>query len=417
SSAIGQTVDTVSANGLEMTSETDFDGDLIADVKVETTTVLNADGSRTTTRSVDNRDGTTRSEVVTTISDDQLVTTVQSDRDGDGADERKSTGTTVLNNDGSSTETLETEAADGSLLNRSQTTISDDGLTLTQRADADADGTYDLTSETQTVLQNDGGTVTTTELRDSVNALRNSRTVTISDDARSIVTEDDVNADGQADLVTTRLIADDGTIEAITSAQNSDETLQRRLKEVTSDDGLTVTTSFDQDGDGTFESVVDDQTFLEADGSTTRTIERKDEDGSVYGRTQIDISDDGLTETVRDDWNGNGQHDRTTTRNTDLASDGTLTFTQQTQSENGTVIEEYTEVTSADGRTVTQDYDADGNGYFDAETTTILGSDGKTTSTTDYSDETGTLLSTIVSTTSSDGLESTWSIDRDGDGT
>lgn len=413
-SVVGRSETSTSANGLSSTVALDFDGDLLADETLATTTVLNADGSRTTTRTTTNRDGSTRSEAVTTVSDDGLIITITTDADGDGTDERVSTATTVLNADGSATETVDIDSANGTLLNRSQTDVSDDGLTVVRRTDADADGTYDLVEQTQTVLQTDGSTVTTTELRDAANALRSSSTVTVTDNARSVTTATDTNGDGQTDVLTTRVIEDDGITETVITRQASDGLLQSRTREVISDDGLSTVTSFDRDGDGTYERIVDDTTVLNADGSTTRNVIRKGADGFLHSWTQTIVSDDGLTTTQKQDLDGDTLFDRTMVRQTTLASNGTETITEQTESRDSSVLETYSRVTSADGRTVTINRDADGNGVDDEQTTIVLANDGLTTSTSNFYSETGTLLSTVTSTQSSDGLESSWSIDRDG---
>ena len=116
------------------------------------------------------------------------------------------------------------------------------------------------------------------------------------------------------------------------------------------------------------------------------------------------------------DLDGDSFFDRTTVRQTTLASNGTETITEQTESRDGSVLETYSRVSSADGRTITINRDADGNGVDDEQTTIVLANDGLTTSTSNFYSETGTLLSTVTSTQSSDGLESSWSIDRDGNG-
>ncbi len=416
-SVIGQTVTTVSANGLITTVKSDLDGDQIADVTSTYKTVLNADGSRTTTVDTDNPNLSDRSSVVTKVSDDGLVTTVSTDRDGDGTNERVQTDTTVLGNDGSTTRTVETRSADGSLLTRSQTVTSDDRLTVTAKTDADGDGTYDLIANTQTTLQNDGSTVTTTSLRDAVGTLRNSRTETVSDNLRSIVTETDVNGDGIVDVSASRTIADNGTVQTISSSFAADGSLQSRTRRTESDDGLSVTTESDRDGDGTYETRIEDVSVLNSNGSTTRTVDTKGQNGTLYSRSVVTVSDDGLTTTIANDFDGDGLNDRTSSRQTVIANDGSSTTTDVVKARNNSKIRSETVTVSSDGRTTTRKIDADGNGQNDEETVTVLGNDGKTTATSSYLDASGTLISKVIRTVSSAGLEGSWSIDRDGDGT
>ncbi len=406
----------ISANGLVSTTTTDRDGDLLNETAVTDTMVLNSDGSRTRSVEVKNGDGTDRSLTITTVSDDALSTTVETDEDGDGIFERVATSTTVLNADGSTTTTDQTRAADTSLLSQSRTVVSDDGLVTTVSLDGDGDGDFDLVTETTTTLQSDGGTVVTTELRDEAGVLRSRTTETASDDGRSVTTEQDVNGDGQTDTITARIIADDGTDTTTVSEFSAAGGLQSRSQTVISDDGLTTTTSADHDGDGTYDHVVTDATVLGADGTTTRTVSGAGADGVAYRSTVIVTSDDGLVTTTSDDIDQDGTVDLTTTTTTSLASNGVRTVTVEHKAANGSVLDMSTRVTSADGRTVTEAIDADGNGQNDAVTVTTIGDDGVATSSTSFYSTGGGLEATFRSTVSGDGLIRTSAIDRNGDG-
>ncbi|WP_227271568.1 hypothetical protein [Roseobacter weihaiensis] len=81
----------VSANGLVSSTARDLDGDDITDVAEDRTTILNADGSRTTTTVVRNADLSIRSSSVSTVSDEGLALQTQRDADGDGTLRRAQT--------------------------------------------------------------------------------------------------------------------------------------------------------------------------------------------------------------------------------------------------------------------------------------------------------------------------------------
>lgn len=417
SSVVSRIVTNISANGLTTTEAADLDGDLVADLTETTSTALNADGSRTTTETATNADASLRMRTQTTITGDGLVTTSRADADGDGTFERESTDTTVLNADGSITTTGVIRSADATVLNGTQVTESDDGLQLVRKTDADGDGVYDLVETATTVLQDDGGTVTATELRDDANVLRNSKTETASDDERSIVTDLDVDGDGITDTLVSRTVADDGTIVTVTDEYASDGTLQSRARETVSGDGLVTTTEIDRDGNGSYEIAVGETSVLNADGSLTTTTETRGSNGKLHSRTVSTTSDDRLSETITDNIDGDGQVDLTVTQQTVIAANGSITTTQQKQAANGSVISSVTDSVSADGRTTSFHRDMDGDGQNDEETLTSVGNDGLITQVSSYFAANGSLDSQVISTESSDGLLRTRAIDYDGDGT
>ena len=152
-----RTVTTTSANGLVSSTTVDANGDLVSETVATNTTVLNMNGSRVQAMDVNNGDGTNRTLSVTTISDDGLVVTAQSDLNGDNLFDRTSNATTVLNANGSATETSQLRAQNTALLSQVQVTVSDDGLVTTTRSDADGDGDFDLVTTATLTLLNDGG--------------------------------------------------------------------------------------------------------------------------------------------------------------------------------------------------------------------------------------------------------------------
>ncbi|WP_368039866.1 beta strand repeat-containing protein, partial [Ruegeria atlantica] len=410
----------VSDDKLTVTVASDLDGNGTVDTSSITDTVLNADGGRTTTTTVKNGNDSLRSQMVTTVSDDGLVSTTSEDKDGDGTSERVVASTTVLNAVGSKATTQDVKASDGSLLSRTQTTVSDDGLTIETRADRDGDETADIVTSSVTTLNADGGRTVTTEVTDvtgSSDAPRSRTVITTSDDGRDVLETRDVDGDGNADLHIHRVVGDDGQVTVTETKLDDTGATQSQMVSTTSDDGLEDTTRYDADGNGAFEKSIDSTTVLNADGSTTRTVEEKTENGTVYRRAVIETSRDGRTTTTREDRDNDGDYDLTATRSVDLNAAGVETTTVTRTAANGATLSSDTTVVSADERTVTRSIDADGNGVNDQVITTTLADDGTQTSQTQSFNDAGTLIATQVSTVSDDGLTTTSRTDRNGDGT
>ncbi|WP_436397730.1 DUF4214 domain-containing protein [Roseobacter sp. S98] len=416
-STIGSSETAVSANGLVRTTTSDLDGDGAADIEETNTTVLNADGSRTTGTLTRNGDGSLRASAEVTVSDDGLSTTARSDLDGNGVSEREETSTTLLGTDGSRTTTTATHSSDGSLLSAAQTIVSDDGLTTTVSRDADGDSVFDLTLTETTVLQADGGRTVTAETRDSAGALRSAVTTTSNDNGRDVTTQTDLNGDGAMDLMSVRQIADDGASVVTETAQAADGTLQSRSESTTGANGLTRTVRVDADGDGSFERSTTSTTVLGADGTRTTTVAEAGGDGTLWRQSVSTVSDDGRTTTTARDDDADGTDDLSTVTTLDIAADGVETVTTEARSADGALLRSGTTVTSADGRTVTSEIDNNGNGVLDQVMVTALGDDGVTTVSEAYYTTGGALEGTLQSSVSADGLTRTYEIDRNADGT
>ncbi|TYC53802.1 DUF4214 domain-containing protein, partial [Rhodobacterales bacterium] len=414
---LGQTVSTTSANELVSSAASDLDGDLVADVTVSSTTMLNADGSQTTVQNTLNGDLSLRSTASVTVSDDGLVTVSGTDLDGDGTEERVTTETTILEADGSTATTVETHAENGDLLSRSRTEVSDDTLVVVSRNDADGDGAYDLIETTTKSLEADGSTITVSELRDGAGDLRTASTETRSGNGRSVVTEFDADGDGIVDSCVSKSIADDGTAETLTEHFNEDGSLQSRSRTEASANGLNEISQEDREGDGSYEITVETSHVLNADGSTTSTSDLKGADGTLQSRSVSTTSADGLSSTSAQDVDGDGVADTTTSEQTVIAADGSGTTTTTVVSADGSVLETNVRTESGDGRTTERQTDLDGDGQIDQALTSSRGDDGTTTTTSSTFSADGGLLSQSVLTESGTGLVRTGSFDLDGDGT
>ncbi len=414
---LGRSVTSTSANGLVSETATDLDGDLAADVTAKSTTVLNADGSQATTQESRNADLSLRIASSLSISDDGLVTVRGSDRDGDGTEERVVTETRVLEADGDTVTTIEYRSADGSLLSESNSTTLAHGRYSITRTDADGDGAYDLLETTSTTLYSSGTVSTRTDVKDDTGVLRSRERHSISDDGRNEFNDIDLNGDGNYDIKTSRKIASSGITTVHETNLAADGSLQSQTRSVTSADGLVTTTEADRHGDGTYETAAVTTRVLNADGSVTETSELKGSDGTLWSRSVATTGDDGLSSSLADDMDADGQVDRTTSRQTVIAQDGTVTTTTDVTAQNGALIEKSVESASGDGRTTSMHVDRDGDGQNDEEMVTSVGDDGVTTTTSSYFAGDGALLARMVTTESGNGLSRTQSFDLDGDGT
>ncbi len=212
-----RTISSISANGLVASTTTDINGDGIIDMTLTETTVLAANGSQVRTVQTKNNDGSLRSSSVTTVSDDKLQVTVQTDADGDGVIDHVSDSTTAWNSNGSRVETAQERSGSGALLSQIRTTTSDDGWVVAAEMDADGDGDFDLTQTSTTTLLVDGGKSTLLELRNAFGGLRVQSVTAVSDDGKTSQTQLDVNGDGTYDRVTSRIEALNGTVTVLVS--------------------------------------------------------------------------------------------------------------------------------------------------------------------------------------------------------
>ncbi|AQZ53821.1 Hemolysin, plasmid (plasmid) [Martelella mediterranea DSM 17316] len=404
-----------SANGLETVVRKDDDGDGIAEsVRTDTTGYL-VDGSTVTETRIENTDGSLRSVSRKTVGDDKLVVTTETDSDGDGVFERTQTATTTLNADGGRTTVTETVAEDGTLLSAIEETVSDDGLSTTSRQDQDGDGSFDLAETRVTVLQDDGGTITTTELSDGDGVLRSRQVETVSGDGRASSVTRDVDGNGTIDRIDTTTTAADGTVTTATDYLKDDGVYARetRVKDAA---GLTVTTAADRDGDGDDDIIRVSETVLNADGLRTLVEDARARNGAVSARTETTKSGDGLRSTERRDLDGDGVFDRSRETVKTVSANGVTSVTTLLSAAGGALLAAEAQTASADGRLVTVTRDVDGDGATDSEAITAIGDIGATTTTTTWFDDAGDIAATRTETVSGDGLERSVLFDRDGDG-
>ncbi len=405
----------ISANGLISRTTRDLDGDGITDVTDESTTVLNADGSRTQTLVTKNGDGSERSTREVTVRDDGLKTTIKSDTDGDGSFERVETSTTILKQNGEQVTTQEVRSEDSMLLSSVEITRSDDGLITTTRFDQDGDGAHDLRLKEAEALRTDGGVRSTSELFDGSGVKRSKTTTTTSDNGDRITTTADVNGDGQTDIWSRETIRGDGDRIVTEKQLSATGDLQSLRTVTTSADQLTTTSTMDADGDGHVERRHIITTTLNADGSRTTVTTEKDDDNTTYRSAKLTISDDGRDRTEAWDHNSDGADDLTMQTTLELTINGVETITEERRSANTDVLSMTATVTSADGRSMLRTVDIDGDDSTDVEVIENRDHNGQLVQDTTHFDEDGALDARVLQTVSANGLETTIKSDRDGD--
>lgn len=411
---VGTTVVETSAAGNEVTTTVDANNDGIAEATEIVSIEFDNLGTTTTTTTNLNDDSSTRATTVTTVNGNDTETIVEVDADGDSSFERVTTTTVTPNDDGSWTTVEEVRADDTSLLGRTEIKVSGDGQLRTISEDRDGDAILDLETRIETVLETDGDTVTTTEVRDlQADALRSARTVTQSGDGRSTIEVIDSDGDGQFDSIVTTTLADDGEITTEQSLLKANGDLSSRSQLEVDAKGLVSITRQDKDGDSTYETTVESVTELLSDGSRVETTSRSSADGTVWAKYKTVTGPGGWSVTKEADVDNDGVIDQTTVITKSVAADGTETEHSVTTSVDGSTVSETTRTVNPD-KSSTLSMNSDGNpGYQVAEFTDESGTLIKEKS---YLTTGGTQVGGEVARISADGLHKTWTrTDEDGE--
>ncbi|TIP29034.1 MAG: hypothetical protein E5X67_08675 [Mesorhizobium sp.] len=399
---------TLSANGLTKTDKQDFNGDGVYDVTTQAVTVIAASGVRTTTTSQTSNNGTLLSKTVAAVSANGLSIDAQSDADGDGVVEAKSSDVTVLNADGSTTRTVSVLAGTGTLVGKTIATASANGLTSTVQADVDGNGTIDRTTTATTGLAADGSKTDTVTVKNGSNA-QIFRTQTIaSSDGHNVTTTNDLDGNGTTDEKVTAVLNADGSTTETARTYGAGGALTSKATHTISANGLSATLATDLDGDGTIDQSTTKVIVLNADGSKTETITDLHGAGAVKDKTTIVTSANGLTKTVT--WAAVGTTtSRSMTDTTVLNANGSTTETVAYRKSNGALESQTVTTVSANKLTSTTTRDVNGDGRVDITTTSVKNPDGSVTSTmSGPNSENWSNVSTTTNTTtvSADGLHS-----------
>ncbi|MGG6898584.1 adhesin [Rhizobium sp. BR 315] len=407
------TVVTVSADKLTTTTTDDLNGDGVVDLTTVDQTVINADGSRTETLTDKSNTGVLLDKVTTTTSGNGLTVSSQKDVNGDGTVDSTTVKATVLNNDGSKTTTT-SDYAGTSLADQTKVTVSANGLVTTTSYDYDGNGMVDRTEAVSKTLNADGSTLVIDAVSTAGGTLVSKATTTTTADGKTVTSWVDLDGDGTLDVKTTVVVDATGqTTKTVETYKAGTTTLRSRAVTTTAANGLSVTTSSDLDGDGVYEQVITDVTVLNADGSKTETVSRFGVGSTLISKTATTTSGNGLLKQTS--WtDGTGATLRSGSDVVALNADGSRT---EVVTNSGVIANKTTTTTSGDGKTVTVTYDIDGNGTVDQKSVTTKNANGSVTKTLSDLTSTGTVSHSTAVTTSADGLSQTTSYDVDGNGT
>jgi len=410
---LDRSVTTSSANGLSVTTQSDIDGDGFTDRTHSDVIALNADGSRTETVTDRSRNGTLLSSVVSSVSANGLSVATQSDLNGDGLVDRSHSDITVLDSDGGRTETIDDLARNGALLNRTVSTVSATGLSVTTKRDINGDGLFDLIRTDVTQLNPDGGRTETVSDLAPNSALLGRIVTTTSASGTSVSTARDINGDGTTDQTETVVVDAAGSTVDTVSDLNANGTLRDRLVTTKSASGLIITTQFDTNGDGTIDQTHRDETTVNANGSRTRTVTDRNGSTALIDRTIVNTSANGLSQTTQWDNTGSGVFDLTEMRAVTLNADGSRVEMVSEVNADNSLRSRLTTTTSADGKAVTVERVQGGT---TSTLVTQTNANGSVTATaTDYNAD-NSLRDKVTTTTSADGLTITTTRDSNGDG-
>ncbi|MEP3427970.1 MAG: DUF4214 domain-containing protein [Hyphomicrobiales bacterium] len=411
---------TVSANGRIITTEQDINGDGLTD-RITTETIAGNDDIATVV--IDrSKEGSLQSQIKTVASANGLKTTLYTDRDGNGAFETVSRKQSVLNADGSRTTTStlrgpdETVNTEGTLYSQTVTTVSGNGRSMTIVEDADGNGFTDSTIQRDTAIAQNGG-MTTTETATARDGSTLATTVeTVSGNGRSTSRSVDVDGNDHNDTVTTAFIGDDGV--TTTTSSFFDEAGNPLSKTTTSQsgNGLVKTWSIDLDGDDIDDRSLSDVTSLNANGSRTRIVTHKDGQANNLAKETVTTSGNGLKTTTTLDLDGDGTTESETVKTTVLNADGSTADSWTTRNVSNDIVASASRTTTGNGLTITETSDYDNNGFADRESILQLGVSGGSTETVRKLDAAGDLMRSATIIISADERTTTTSVDLDGDG-
>lgn len=413
---VSETTRITSANGLNVTSRFDDDGDGVVDRVLTDVTVINANGSRTQTETMRDGGGILTWSKTTQTSADGKTITIDRDERGGGYPTEREARVTAANN--SLTITISQLAQNGSVISQVSNVLSSDRLMRTVNVDADGNGAFERRTEHQTIRNGDGSRIERDSVLSGTGTLLSRSEVSIAANNLSRTETSDIDGDGTIDFnqsaSTTRNAAGDTTVVETSSARNATEF--SRTTTTTSQNGLTKTTFADLDGDGTTDRAMTDFTVIAADQSKTRTRETRSASGALLSRSVEQRAADGLVGTISTDANGDGANDLVVavTKN----ASGIVTETSTATSADGSLVSRSVKTTSADGLTTTTQLDRFGRNVVDqvVSDTVVRNANGSATQTIETRSENLGLINRVIEVTSANGLSITRSTDATGDG-
>ncbi|WP_400771523.1 beta strand repeat-containing protein [Methylosinus sporium] len=351
-----QTAVLTSANGLSTTTWVNADGIGGWDLVTTDNITLNNDGSRWEWITDSNGDGSRRDEIATLTSANGLSKTTWTDPNGDGRWDRIETDVTVLSTNGGSVRTVADTNGAGALRGQMITTVSGDGRSTNISTDSNGDGHVDSV-ETTSVAAN-GDVIDTVTHYDPTGIGRSQTVTTTSGSGLYHSVAVDQNDDGHVDLTTqsTTSLDPDGGKTTTTLDINANGSWRDKTVVTVRADGLLTTTWVDVDGDGLFDSTNTDVTVLNSDGSRTHAVSTYNRNASLRDRTVTTQSSDLNSTYISHDVNGDGIIDGTETLI--IQSDGSRVDTISYLNSDGSVKNQRVTTTSADGLSTTTSFNS-----------------------------------------------------------
>ncbi|MBY5658484.1 hypothetical protein HFO40_26985 [Rhizobium leguminosarum] len=415
-SLVGKTVSVTSADGLSKTTSIDANGDAVNDLVVTDVITNGTNGGRIETVTLKNANGTVTGKTVTDTSADSLTQYVKTDVNGDGAFEDTTKSVIGLDSTGARKETVRSTSADGTLKTQIVTDVSADRRNTTIVTDADGDGRTD-TRRVESVSVS--GNINIWERRYAADASTISTTITdISGNGLTTKVSADLNHDGVGDRITndqTVLNADGSKTETI-SLTSSDATRLNKKTIITSGNGMSITTSEYINGDEVVDAKTTDVTTFDTYGLQFQTVSNY-RGTTLSNSMKVTTNLNGLSGSTDYDWDGDGTIDRTSSWKKAVPdAAGSVTTTETVRASDTTLISQRITKVSADKKITTVSADLGGNAFVDRTETITIGEDGWTTNEIQQFKGLNAVETQAQFTTSDDGLRKTWSLDLDADG-
>lgn len=408
---IGTTVTNTTADSLTQSVKTDANGDGIFEDTTTDVIVLDATGKRTETVTSKSADGTLNAQTITEVSANRLTTTVWTDADGDGKIDIRQVKAIGVDGSTTTTETAYTPNNTVTGTTRSTAIVSGNGLTTTTSVDLNRDSVADRITTDQTVLNTDGSKKQTISLNSSGNQLLNTKTIVTTGNGKSITTSEDINGDGVVDTKTTDVTTfDTYGLQFQTISDYQGTTLVGTTKVTTNLNGLSGSTDYDLDGDGTVNQILSwKKTPIDPSGAitTTETLKATDTNTTLLAQTITTVSADKNTTTISSKIDADTVVDRLETITIDSA--GTQKDEVKQYNAAATLESQAVVTISDDGLSKTSSSDLDGNGVFELVTTDVmvLNADGSRTETVSKSGIGNALISRTTANVSASGLSKT----------
>jgi trimeric autotransporter adhesin len=372
----------ISADGLTKTTVFDVNADTLVDHASTDIIVFNADGSRTETVSELARNNALLSKSTTTVSGNGLSTTMLRDYDGNTTIDEKLTEVTVINANGSVTTTTgDFVGSNNVLVGREIVTTSANGLTSTIDVDRDGNGTVDTKTTKASTIYATGATDETLTQRAGDGSLISRESTYVSADKKTVYTTTDINGDGLVDETRCDVLNNDGSTSTTISTLGLAGALVSKTSVTESDDGLVTSAYIDNDGNGTIDQTTTSATTLNIDGSVTTITRNYLATGALKDQATVTVSADSLTKTTLWDAKGTGVINRSSTETTVLDIYGGTTQTVSFYKTGNVLESRTTTITSTDKLTTTVTEDINGNGLNEYKSVSVLGADGVRTTT------------------------------------